>query len=26
MRDPTSAASLHACELARDFVLKHAKV
>jgi acetyl esterase len=26
MRDPTSAASLQACELARDFVLKHAKV
>jgi len=26
MRDPTSAASLLACELARDFVLKQAKV
>ena len=26
MRDPTSAASLRACELARDFVLKHAKL
>lgn len=26
MRDPTSAASLHACGLARDFVLAHAKV
>jgi acetyl esterase len=26
MRDPTSAASLLACELARDFVLKHAKL
>jgi acetyl esterase len=26
MRDPTSAASLRACELARDFVLKHAQL
>jgi acetyl esterase len=26
MRDPTSAASLRACELARDFVLKHARL
>jgi acetyl esterase len=26
MRDPTSAASLQACELARDFVLKHAAI
>jgi acetyl esterase len=26
MRDPTSAASLRACELARDFVLRHAKL
>jgi len=26
MRDPISAASLRACELARDFVCKHAKI